>query len=213
MNKIITDISSYQEVRDFVVSFINEYSEIENTNTKFYLHPLGFIYSRLFNLNDKQIRLHIWHKSYKTKKDLYIHDHYYDLNSWILCGKIKDYLYEISKSTNKGEFILYEGSYEDNENYRYLRPSKFYCDIINTEERIFSKSDSYYINKGKYHSNEIIFEDSDYTCTLVITQNPNSVHSPNVLGRLKQDKIIEEKPKIILYKDMREILENILNKI
>lgn len=209
----ITSKSTYEEVRDFVLSFFIDFLINENYEKKFHLHPLGFYYSRIFNSENEQLRIHIWNKNYKQKDDLYIHDHYYDLNSWILLGKIKDTLYDVSIKENCGELILYQGSYNDDENYRYLNPSNLFCNILNKEERIFSKGESYFIKKNQYHSNEIIFENSEYTCTLVLTQNPNIIHSPNVLGKLKQDKIIEEVPTLIEYTDMKLIIDSIINKI
>lgn len=177
------------------------------------MHPLGFIYSRIYSSENEQLRIHIWPKNYKRKEDFYIHDHYYDLSSWILLGEIKDLLYDISVKKNNGEFIIYEGSYNGNENYRYLKPSSSFCNILNIEERYFTKGDKYFIEKSKYHSNEIIFKNSDYACTLVLTQNPNKIHSPKVLSKIKQSEIIEETPTLMSYKEMKLIIESIIIKL
>ncbi|WP_291064260.1 hypothetical protein [Empedobacter sp. UBA3239] len=211
--KTISANSTYTEVKHFITSFFNEYLKIEMQDVKFYLHPLGFIYSRLYSSENEQLRIHIWLKDYKKKNDFYIHDHYYDLNSWILLGEIKDLLYDISEKENSGEFIIYEGSYNENENYRYLKPSNLFCDILKTEERYFTKGDKYFIQKRKYHSNEIMFNDSDYACTLVLTQNPNKIHSPKVLSKIKKSEIIEETPSLISYSDMKLIIETLSSKL
>ena len=183
---------------------------MELNDVKFYLHPLGFIYSRLYSSENEQLRIHIWLKNYKRKEDFYIHDHYYDLSSWILLGDIKDLLYDITVKNSNGEFIIYEGSYNENENYRYLKPSNSFCNILKIEERYFTKGDKYFIEKSKYHSNEIIFKNSDYACTLVLTQNPNKIHSPKVLSKIKQGEIIEESPTLMSYNEMKLIIESII---
>ncbi|WP_448138441.1 hypothetical protein [Sphingobacterium siyangense] len=213
MSITITASSTFAEVRNFINTFLNEYLSREGNEIEFYLHPLGFIYSRIFTSENEQLRIHIWPKNYSKKDDLYIHDHYYDLNSWILLGEIKDLLYDVSVTTNTGKFIVYEGSYNDNENYRYLKPSNLFCNIIKIKERLFTKGDKYFIEKSKYHSNEIMFKDSDYTCTLVLTQNPNRVHSPKVLGKVKKHEIIEELPTLMSYIDMKLIIESIIVKL
>lgn len=213
MIKTITSNSTYEEVKYFLNFFFNEYLVKEINDIKFYLHPLGFIYSRIYSSENEQLRIHIWPKNYKRKEDFYIHDHYYDLSSWILLGEIKDLLYDISVKKNNGEFIIYEGSYNGNENYRYLKPSSSFCNILNIEERYFTKGDKYFIEKSKYHSNEIIFKNSDYACTLVLTQNPNKIHSPKVLSKIKQSEIIEETPTLMSYKEMKLIIESIIIKL
>ncbi len=53
---------------------------------KTFFHPLGFIYSKLFEFpNSNTLRLHIWDKERWYQEPLMdIHNHYYTVNSYIM---------------------------------------------------------------------------------------------------------------------------------
>ncbi|KIC00762.1 hypothetical protein OA88_17745 [Flavobacterium sp. JRM] len=211
--KRLTENSTFQEILNIVKPIIEEYIQSNNSNLIFYKHPLGFYYARLYESDKVQIRLHIWQKNFTLKEDLYIHDHYYDLNSWILSGKIVDYIYEISDSKSKGEYVKYVGSYNKNENNRVLKKTNEYYNILNISERYLNRGDKYSIKKNQFHSNKITFEDYTITSTLVYTHNPNLLHSPTVLGKTQMEQIIEDKPLVISYLETQKILTELLKEL
>jgi hypothetical protein len=149
---------------------------------EFFLHPLGFYYSRLYYNDSNQIRLHIWEPGYPVKEDLFIHDHFYDLCSWVLCGEIVDYIYSVEPSEEPTAHTLFTSSYLANKNVRTLTRTNNYQKVKLIRERRINKNEKYYIPKGTFHSNKILFRESNITATIVFTLNHNKDNSPNVIG-------------------------------
>lgn len=158
---------------------------------EFYMHPLGFFYCRLFNSEEFQIRLHIWEVDYKKKEDLFIHDHYYDLCSWVLCGKIVDYTYSIKRVKEKTKYARFTSNYKYGNNIRTLQRTTEFYQIERVLKKEITGGEKYFISKGMFHSNDIIFENTDITVTIVIGYNYNQSHSPNVIG-LYDNKVYQE---------------------
>lgn len=213
MKHVFQTNKSFDEVKNVVLKFIKEYLENENHQVKFYKHPLGFFYTRIIQEKDVQIRLHIWTKNYQIKEDLFIHDHYYDLKSWVLCGEIEDFTYKLKKSEDNSSLAKYVGSYSESENYRYLKLTNEYYTIISKTSKIITSGNLYSIDKSKFHSNKIHFKNSNITSTLVYTFNPNKNHEPVVLGLKRIERIVEEAPILIPHEDMKSILNQLLNEI
>jgi len=181
----ISDSVAINKIRLKVAAILEAILEQDLWIDDFYLHPLGFYYCRLFVSEQNQIRLHIWLKGYAQKKDLYIHDHFYDLCSWVLCGKIKDYTYEVSNTDKESDYSLFTSSYKNDKNVRTITKTAQSMSVALVSERILSRGDKYYIPRGSFHSNDIIFDSHDITFTCVYTYNHKDDNSPNVIGYLR----------------------------
>lgn len=176
-------------------------------DNKFYLHPLGFYYCRVAERQGNQIRLHIWEANYSMKKDLFIHDHYYDLCSWILIGKILDYTYSVLPTKEKSTYTKFISGYIDNENNRNLNRTDEFQNVEKIAERILKKEQKYFIPKETYHSNKVLFDESQITATLVYTFNHNENHSPNVIGLSANENYLEDKPIPISENKIKRLIE------
>lgn len=157
----------------------------------FFLHPLGFHYCRLFYNDEHQVRLHIWKPNYPVKKDLFIHDHFYDLCSWVLCGEIVDYTYEVEETNEKSDYCMFTSSYRADKNVRTLAKTDKFLSVKMKEERIIKRNEKYIIPRDTFHSNKILFDQSDLTATFVFTFNHKENHSPNVVGLSKNEDYFE----------------------
>lgn len=200
-NKSITDI--LPSVSDIFNLIINQKKWV----SEFYLHPLGFYYCRLFDNGENQIRLHIWEPGYPVKKDLFIHDHYYDLCSWVLCGKILDFSYSVEKTIEISEFTKFTSSYINGNDIRTLNRTDEYQKVNRSLERLLVKGEKYIIPKGTFHSNKIFFDISELTVTLVYTFNNNADHSPNVIGFSKNEIYLENNPEKITSLKVQTLIE------
>ncbi len=172
----------------------------------FFLHPLGFHYCRLFYNEQHQVRLHIWEPNYPVKKDLFIHDHFYDLCSWVLCGEIVDYTYEVDPTNEKTDYCMFTSSYRTDKNVRTLAKTDNFLSVKIKEERIIKKNEKYIIPRDTFHSNRILFEQSDLTTTFVFTFNHKDNHSPNVVGLSKNEVYFESDPMRISPDKVKELI-------
>jgi hypothetical protein len=199
-NKTIDEVLNIvQNVFDLIVNqdkWIND----------FYLHPLGFYYCRLLYNEEHQVRLHIWEPNYKVKEDLFIHDHFYDLCSWVLCGKIADYTYEVIPTNEKTDYCMFTSSYLTDKNVRILTKTDNFLYIKMKEKRIIKKNEKYIIQRDTFHSNKILFDQSDLTTTFVFTFNHKDNHSPNVVGLSKNNVYLESDPMRISPDKVKELI-------
>ncbi|GAA4448700.1 hypothetical protein GCM10023189_06960 [Nibrella saemangeumensis] len=172
----------------------------------FFLHPLGFYYCRLYHNDEHQIRLHIWEPNYPVKQDLYIHDHFYDLCSWVLCGEIKDFLYVVQSTTDTSDYCMFTTSYSIDKNIRILARTNNFLLVKKKEERIIKKNEKYIIPKDTFHSNTVLFDESNLTVTFVFTFNHKENHSPNVVGSSKNELYYESNPIMISPEKVKELI-------
>lgn len=172
----------------------------------FFLHPLGFYYCRLFYNDEHQVRLHIWEPNYPVKKDLFIHDHFYDLCSWVLCGEIVDYTYKVEPTIEKTDYCIFTSSYRTDKNVRTLTKTDTFLSVKMKEERIIIRNEKYIIPRDTFHSNRILFDRSDLTTTFVYTFNHKDHHSPNVVGMSKNEVYIENAPVRISPDKVKELI-------
>ncbi len=178
---IINEEKSFSEIIPSVIELLKEVS-LKTDNFTFSLHPLGFYYCRLLETDTNQIRLHIWEKGYKQKQDLFIHDHYYDLCSWIILGKIEDINYTVTKSDQREKYSRFIASYGNDENSRQIERTDEYLKVVEIDRRIIVAGQKYFIQRDTFHSNNIIFEETEFTVTIAFAYNYKTAHEPNVIG-------------------------------
>jgi hypothetical protein len=173
---------------------------------KTYFHPLGFIYSKLFEFeNSESLRLHIWDKERWYQEPLMdIHNHFYVVNSYIISGEMKNNLFQIN-NTKEPNYAVYVGSYTS-QNDRILKKTNrlLNAEKINTE--IIGVGNLYQITTDKLHSSSIPFD--QFTCTLVYTANPGNPE-PLVLGPLNGNDEYYYTNKVV----EKEIITDLLRKI
>ncbi|MGG9972759.1 hypothetical protein ACQ33O_13285 [Ferruginibacter sp. SUN002] len=211
-----TDIDQNKTISD-VLPIVQNIFELMQKEDKwvddFFLHPLGFYYCRLFTSDQHQIRLHIWEPNYPIKSDLFIHDHFYDLCSWILCGKIVDYLYKVESSKEESDYTLFISSYLPDKNVRTLTRTNNFKTVKKVTERIIGNKEKYIIPRDTFHSNKILFEESDLAVTFVFTYNHKENPSPNVIGLSKNEIYYESDPIKIAPDKVKVLIKKALNNI
>lgn len=195
--KIIAELNQHKtigEILPIVKNIFNLILDNGEWTNEFFLHPLGFYYCRLLTNAENQVRIHIWEPDYPKKLDLFIHDHFYELCSWVLCGKILDYSYSVEPAEGESEHTMFVSSYQKDKNVRTLTKTNDFRVVKRIAERIIQKGQKYIIPKGTFHSNEILFEEADLTVTFVFTYDHNANQSPNVIGLSKNDVYYETDP-------------------
>jgi len=144
---------------------------------KFIWHPLGFIFCKLSEEGERKIRLHIWpnHHDRMQKPTWLIHDHLFDLKSWVIAGKIENTEYSVTEGTPN--YRVYNAIYE--------KDSSVLC---RTDKQIFitehikyqvSADEKYRVPSGVLHQSVSVSETISVTVCETIDQ-PNI--SPRIAG-------------------------------
>ena len=169
------------------------------------IHPLGFYYCNLFEFeNSEKFRIHIWsNNSERVKPLMDIHNHYYNVISYVVTGHLLNTLYNLSQAKPYSH-SLYLGSY-DKYGKRILKKTN---ENYNLKEIVKNKIDFgnlYVIDKSEIHKGEV--PASEFTITIVYTEKPINPN-PQVYGDINGEKEYEF-PKLMV--DTNEI-EYILKK-
>lgn len=153
-------------------------------------HPLGFIYYKMYEFsNNETFRIHIWNGQSKIQEPIMdIHNHFYDVNSYVLSGLLFNDLYEITKE-KEPTHCVYSGSYV-NESTRILTKTELEKNLSPLGRQIINKDNLYSIKKSEIHSGGNL--NDEITITIVFSENPGNPE-PLVFGPLKgQEKYIYE---------------------
>lgn len=153
-----------------LIKFIrNEKSE----KIQFRYHPLGFIYARLHEYSNRDIlRIHIWSEHSMSQKPLMdIHNHYYNVNSFVLSGSISNTRYRLIES-DEYTHSIFKGTYKENDRRVLTRTDKRKTlQLVDTE--IIDEGTFYRISKDEIHSGAA---QSGFAVTVVFNDeagNPN----------------------------------------
>lgn len=146
-------------------------------------HPNGFLelsLSPIKEWDDEGFRFHVWSDTLKPRRDsaYEIHDHIFDLESWVLCGTLENIYYDIQHNKN-GEYLIFEAGYDE------TKPTSDRISILNKKSIIISAPSRYTLPKYKFHSTKSI---KPLTATLVYKSNTDSSKMPRILGALEYDR-------------------------
>jgi hypothetical protein len=144
-------------------------------------HPLGFIYARIHEFsNNETFRIHMWNNQSKIQEPIMnIHNHFYDVNSYVLCGMVFNELYEVTND-NHPTHSVYSGSYIDDKT-RVLSKTEMNKNLAIIERQIISEGSLYSIVKKEIHSGGNV--NDELTITIVFSENPGNPE-PLVFGPL-----------------------------
>ena len=145
-------------------------------NITFIWHPLGFIMCKISNEDKKIIRLHIWpdNKCCIQKPTWLIHDHFFDLKSWVLKGTITNIEYIVGEFDNS--FQVYNTIYEKDKSI--LIKTKQRLSILESKRYLIKEGESYDVYAGQLHKS---ISSSNTTVTICETVNQFNL-KPRVLG-------------------------------
>lgn len=189
-NKIFYDMQKSFLNKDLSIleKCFNEFLQLVKVTSyledKTFFHPLGFIYSKLFEFpNLNTIRLHIWDSERWHQEPLMdIHNHFYTVNSYIISGKMTNNLYKLSPD-KEPNYSVYVGSYNSKSD-RTLKKTDQRLHAEITEIQEIETGNLYHITTDKLHSSSIPID--KFTCTLVYTSDHGNP-LPLVLGPINGD--------------------------
>ncbi len=151
----------------------------QSESVEFRYHPLGFISGQLWQSDLEFVRLHIWCKESSVEQCPYfgIHDHVFDLESLVMCGRVMNRLYE--ELDGPATHRVYNVRYEGEESV--TRASEHSTRIRMVEETVCGTGDSYKVPKGRLH--ESVLVGTSPAMTVVFARRVSS-SMPSVLGSL-----------------------------
>lgn len=171
------DVAVAWNAREFLEAIVNSASDFQS-----WRHPLGFIHSELTPLvaakSGTRYRLHVWDNKLGTRDDLGdLHDHIWDLKSWVLYGLLEDSTFRPVRSES-GDFFGSRIIYGDANSAS--PESKYRLDRV--QLRRVGSGSLYTIPSGVVHSSKPIEVPS---VTLVVSEEDPEAASrgPLVLSR------------------------------
>jgi hypothetical protein len=176
----------FKSIKNFVKSCENNALNAQevcdwalNNDTCFVWHPLGFVMATLIDEGENKIRLHLWPNSFQNaqKPTWLIHDHLFDLVSWVLSGSIENIEYK--KRTSPFSHQLYSVSYEAGGS-KLTKLNSFVSLEVDKKHSI-NERESYIIKSGILHQSISI--SSNTTVTVCHSRNVRE-ESPLVVGEL-----------------------------
>jgi len=172
-------------IREKLLLMQNVFSKTDFLLGKLRFHPLGFIYCKMYEFsNNETLRIHIWNGQSKTQEPIMdIHNHFYDVNSYVLTGLLFNDLYEITKE-KEATHSVYAGSYV-NESTRILTKTELEKNLSSLGRQIIKKDNLYSIKKSEIHSGGNL--NDEITITVVFSENPGNPE-PLVFGPLNGNK-------------------------
>ncbi|EOI6441933.1 hypothetical protein ACMU9X_001348 [Yersinia enterocolitica] len=150
------------------------------SNLTFSWHPLGFAVCKICELGDITMRLHIWPTDggRPQNPNWKIHNHLFDLNSWVLQGRIYDTEYTLIDSGVK--YRLYNVAYTTNGSIMSRTNSTIDINIF--AKKTIAEGDSYQIKSGFFHKSEACPNNIAVT---VVEANKTNMTTPQVVGDLE----------------------------
>ncbi len=148
---------------------------------EFVWHPLGFILCKLSEEGRKKIRLHIWPSSNeRVQKPVWlIHDHLFDLKSWVLSGAIENTEYEVTNSSPN--FSVYQASYDQDKSILH-RTVKKIC-IREKSKSVVRTGGIYKVASGVLHQSISLSESTSLTvCETIDCLNKTPIIAGDISG-------------------------------
>ncbi len=143
----------------------------------FIWHPLGFILCKLSEEGEKKIRLHIWpnNNDRMQKPAWLIHDHLFNLKSWVVAGRIENIEYSVEEGTPN--FRVYHARYEEDSSVLYRTDKKIF--ITEKIKYLVSAGERYSVPSGMLHQSVSVSETTSVTVCETIDQ-PSII--PSIAG-------------------------------
>ncbi len=166
VDKLNRDEISARQLIEFVIA----------ENITFNWHPLGFIMCKISNEIKKTIRLHIWPENKRCiqKPTWLIHDHIFDLKSWVLKGAITNIEFITGEFDNS--FQVYNTIYDKDKSI--LIKTNQRLSILESKRYLIKEGESYDVYAGHLHKS---ISSNNTTVTVCETVNQFNL-KPRVLG-------------------------------
>lgn len=179
-------IKSDSALAQIKLPLLNLIETTPNLNSK--AHPLGFYSISLGNINDTcAVRLHLWTKDAKIQNEhLLIHNHIFNLKSFVICGSLTNKTYNISKANDNSEGTLYSVKYTENGSSLTRVDSGY---IIEQSSKTKITAGEYYcVDSSEFH--ETINSENSFAATILITERVKEI-APIVYGKYNMGEFLE----------------------
>ncbi|MFS0752628.1 hypothetical protein [Oceanobacillus sp. 1P07AA] len=181
--KHLTNKLLKKESPDEVLKAFKTYIEQQGSEIIFNWHPLGFVHSKLSYIpNIGYLRLHVWLEGDRKTQSppMPIHDHIFQVNSFILAGSVTNNIYELDSGSGN-LYRTYKAEY--NNDGSLLTPTEeiLTCNLKNSTN--YNKGDFYSVELGVFH--ETTVENGNFAATLVIETEKDQTIQPKILGPTK----------------------------
>jgi hypothetical protein len=146
----------------------------------FKLHPLGFVVSTLITEGARKLRLHFWPLAGAAQQSPahQIHDHLFQLRSWVLAGAVENVEYAACPTGGK-EFAVYTTTYSGD--CSILKKTDATLRLTERRRCTYNAGKSYVIDVGVLH--ETVRIGYKPALTVLVTTD-RSAAPPIVLGPL-----------------------------
>lgn len=169
----------------------------------FIWHPLGFILCKLSEEGERKIRLHIWpnNNDRMQKPAWLIHDHLFNLKSWVIAGKIENTEYSVTEGSPN--YRVYNAIYEKDASVLYRTNRQIF--ITEKIKHIVSSGEEYSVPSGVLHQSVSVSETTSVTvCETLDQPNIRPIIAGDISGERKYSyiraKVDEEDLKAITAK-------------
>ncbi|MFQ3545803.1 hypothetical protein Q7A53_17120 [Halobacillus rhizosphaerae] len=182
-----------KDKRSIIKNTLKDFLIENGDQISFNWHPLGFLHSKLGHAAEVgDIRLHVWLPNNRKTQEppMPIHDHVFNINSFILLGKVTNHIYDLTSSLGDKR-QLYRVEY--NNEGSLLKPLDTVIRCKLKSSQLYNKGEFYEVNKDKFHQTFVEIE--DFTVTLVLTTDKDPVKEPNILGPLGQEEYFYKREK------------------
>ncbi|RFU60822.1 hypothetical protein [Bacillus sp. V59.32b] len=191
--KLLTNKLLKKESPDQIVNDFKKYINQNSDHIIFNWHPLGFVHSKLCNIpNIGDLRLHVWLDGFRSTQlpHMPIHDHIFNVNSFILTGTVTNHIYELG-TDNGHKYRAFEAEY--NNGGSLLIPTEVLLTCSLKSSTVHNKGDFYIVEKGIFH--ETTVEEGNFAATLVIATEKDETKQPKILGPIKNDEYFYSREK------------------
>jgi hypothetical protein len=173
-------------------------------------HPLGFVVFKLPDNSQRALRLHLWpREGLRPAEPLWpIHNHIFDVNSFVVSGKVTNKVYRILPNAN-GRHRLYQVSYSSAGTI--LSPTPDIVESIEQTRDVFKQDSCYMVERNIFHST--FSEPGQFTATLVLTDKTDRSAKPLIVGdnrsesRTCPSRYVLDEDRAFLLNSLKEELE------
>lgn len=191
--KLLTYKLLKRESPEKIVKDLKKHLKQNRKHIDFNWHPLGFVHSKLSYIpNIGDLRLHIWLEGDRKTQlpHMPIHDHIFNVNSFILTGNVKNHIYDLGNE-NGHLYRTYKAQYNNKGSLLMPTEELSTCSLKSSTKH--SKGDFYIVEKGTFH--ETTVDDGEFAATLVVVTEKDETKQPKILGPVNSDKYFYSRDK------------------
>lgn len=186
LNSILNELDLGFRTKNISNELINSIIDLlESENFRATWHPVaGFIYLNIGSSGTYNYKFHIWHPNgseiYKSQAWPIIHQHRWNLNSYIIKGEIVNDIYKIYDSTHNPTHSLYKVDHKNLEDF--FLPYNMDVEVSLDYSICYLTGQFYEVLKNQFHSTS----QTNKSLGATLVQTAKAVNSKaKILGPLK----------------------------